>query len=92
MCRHHVPCSHPHEGKGSYWDRSSCAICTKAWESLTNPDMDAAVYALASLKTWVGGVSRNNKGPYLDSNVSRMVLFPKARPTAVVSYVPGPTK
>ena len=85
MCRIHALCSKWHEGKGSYWSRDDCAICTKAWESVCNA-VDPAIIqpALVSLRIWVGGFSRNTQGPYLDFDISRSVLFPKARLTAVV--------
>ena len=54
------------------------------------PGCETAGFEL--LKTWVGGFSRNNKGPYLDSGMARLILFPKAQPTAVVGYVPGPSE
>ena len=45
--------------------------------------------ALDSLRTWVGGFSRNSKGPYLDSEISCLVLFPGAKGNAVVGFVPS---
>ena len=87
-CRLHAPCSKRLEGKGSYWSREGCDVCAKAWESVCSAVDPAVVQpALASLRTWVGGFSRNSKGPYLDSDISRSVLFPKARSSAVVGNV-----
>ena len=89
MCRLHAPCSKRLEGKGSYWSREGCAVCVKAWESVCSAVDPAVVQpALASLRTWVGGFSRNSRGPYLDSDISRSDLFPKARPSAVVGNLP----
>ena len=89
MCHLHAPCSKRLEGKGSYWSRKGCAVCVKAWESVSSAAYPAIMQpALASLRTWVGGFSRNSKGPYLDSDISRSVLFPKARCSAVVGNLP----
>ena len=91
MCRLHAPCSKRLEGKGSHWSREGCAICSRAWESVCNAADPAIVQpALASLRTWVGGFSRNTRGPYLDSDIARSVLFPKARPSAVVGALEDP--
>ena len=38
----------------------------------------------------MGGFSRNSKSPYLDSELSRLVLFPGAKGSAVVSVEPFP--
>ena len=63
------------------------ALCSKAWELVCH-NADSVDYqpALQSLRTWVGGFSRLTKGPYLDSPTMRAILFPKARPNAVVGY------
>ena len=37
----------------------------------------------------MGGFSRNSKGPYLDSEISRLVLFPGAKGSAVVGFEPS---
>ena len=45
---------------------------------------------LSTFRTWVGGFSRNFKGPYLDSELSRLVLFPGTKGSAVGGVGPFP--
>ena len=89
-----MPCSLRYEGKGSYWSSIIVIYVLRRGLLISDPDWSVAQTTLTSLKTWMGGFSRNNKGPYLDDSMSHMMtlLFRKSRPTAVVGYVPWPTE
>ena len=90
FCRAHAACA-VRTDEGFYWCRHDCAVCCSLWEKGTD-DRDPQVRGpvLDSLRNWVGGFSKNWKGPYLDSEISRVILFPRAWPSSVVGYVAPP--
>ena len=55
----------------------------------TGWDLAAQHQAIGGLKSWVLGFSKNRPGPYLDSEISRLVLFPRALRSAVIGYIPS---
>ena len=75
--------------EGTYWSKEGCEVCSSLWGKCISPSQDVKQPALESLRTWVGGFSRNAKGPYLDSEISQLVLFPGAKGSAVVGYEPS---
>ena len=85
VCRRHAPCAVRHS-EGTYWSREECDVCSSLWEKCISSSRDVKKPALTSLKSWVAGFSRNTKGPYLDSELSRAVLFPGAKESAVFGY------
>ena len=82
VCRRHAPCAVRHD-EGTYWSREGCGVCSSLWEKCLSSSRDIKKPAVTSLKSWVAGFSRNTKGPYLDSELSRAVLFPGAKDSAV---------
>ena len=85
VCRRHAPCAVRHS-EGTYWSREECEVCSSLWEKCLSSSRDIKKPALTSLKSWVAGFSRNTKGPYLDSELSRAILFPGAKESAVFGY------
>ena len=75
--------------EGTYWSREACEVFSSSWEKCLSSSQEVKKPALKSLRIWVGGFSRNAKGPYLDSEISRMALFPNAKGNAVVGFVPS---
>ena len=87
VCRRHAPCAVRHE-EGTYWSREGCKVWSALWEKCLSPSQGVKATAVDSLKAWVAGFQRNTKGPYLDSEISRLVLFPGAKGSAVFGFVP----
>ena len=85
VCRRHAPCTVRHD-EGTYWSREDCEVCSTIWEKCLSSSRDVKKPAVTSLKAWVAGFQRNTKGPYLDSELSRLVLFPTARESAVFGF------
>ena len=83
LCRQHSLCCKKWEG-GTFWYRFDCQVCVSFWDSATGRECPEKKSALETLRHWVGGFSKNNKGPYLDTDMSRFVLFPGAKPSSVV--------
>ena len=55
-CRSHALCSI--DGR---YDRRECPACETLWERIRGPDPADAVAAMALLRSWVNGFSRNSK-------------------------------
>ena len=85
VCRRHAPCAVRHN-EGTYWSREECEVCSSLWEKCLSSSRDIKKPAMTSLKSWVAGFSRNTKGPYLDSEISRAILFPGAKESTVFGY------
>ena len=88
FCRAHSPCSVEREGV-TFWSRQNCQVCQDLWVQATACDLAAQHQAIGALKSWVLGFSKNRPGPYLDSEISRLVLFPRASRSAVIGYIPS---
>ena len=83
VCRQHSLCS-MRSRIGTYWSRFDCQVCLSMWNIVMGRECQERTSTLEMLKTWVAGFSKNTKGPYIDSETSRSVLFPGARMSAVV--------
>ena len=82
VCRRHAPCTVRYP-EGAYWAKGECEVCCSLWDKCLSSSRDVRKPALTSLKSWVAGFSRNTKGPYLDCELSRTILFPAARESSV---------
>ena len=87
LCHTHSLCSVEKEGV-TFWSRQNCQVCQNLWAQATGFDLAAQHQAIGALKSWIIGFLKNRPGPYLDSEISRLVLFPRVSRSAVVGYIP----
>ena len=85
VCRRHAPCTVRYS-EGAYWTKGECEVCCSLWDKCLSSSRDVKKPAVTSLKSWVAGFSRNTKGPYLDCELSRAVLFPGAKESSVFGF------